>query len=324
MGCWHETCAISHLPIIVGEGVYWLLLTKNPYKDHEGQNGCYVADHWYVRNVPMLGKYDDYGQIEKWGKNEAVFEKTIMGQFRLDLIQNFAEEHTKAIMMDTVSNENLSVENLFRWFNRGYVRIDKNVIDRELARERLVKGDDDFRKAHYEKQLALEVEQSEVISVLVKKKVWEFMCRDKRLEEYYKNELLFCDTVITHDKEERRPTSSSEYHAATRFDIIDVDGLFRQDIFNMATFLPFTMSPLIALNMVMRMYCRKEIGVDLLRRFVKRMVELAFVQIRMSSLRIGWQPTTGAGSQATNLDEHLAFHVTCAKLVETMGKRGYW
>ena len=81
MGCWNETCAISHISISGGEAVRFLPIVQNPYhiekidgfpcKDGEetpivlkGRSGCYIEDLWVPLCYPIRGVYNDYGTIE--------------------------------------------------------------------------------------------------------------------------------------------------------------------------------------------------------------------------------------------------------------------
>jgi len=60
MGCWHETCFVSHLPIFIGDECYAVLMAENSL--HRSQ--CYP----YVKYVPLAlakGIYNDYGSLKK-------------------------------------------------------------------------------------------------------------------------------------------------------------------------------------------------------------------------------------------------------------------
>jgi hypothetical protein len=61
MGCFASTCAVSGLPLEAGDRVLWLPLVENPYAH---TMPCNMSDLYYVRSWPILGRYDDYGQID--------------------------------------------------------------------------------------------------------------------------------------------------------------------------------------------------------------------------------------------------------------------
>lgn len=71
MGCWNESCMISHLPIFYGEDVYGFLLLEYPFD----QQFCYATGR-YSPIAVVLGKYDDYGGIEEI-ENEAIMAPVI-------------------------------------------------------------------------------------------------------------------------------------------------------------------------------------------------------------------------------------------------------
>lgn len=59
MGCWEETCLLSHLPIERGEPVNLILLARTElFGGPQGEAG------WQPYSLPMLGKYDEYGCVE--------------------------------------------------------------------------------------------------------------------------------------------------------------------------------------------------------------------------------------------------------------------
>lgn len=59
MGCWNESCALSHLPIMAGEEIYAFLLLECPFeKQYSYSTGTYSPI------AVVHGEYDDYGGIE--------------------------------------------------------------------------------------------------------------------------------------------------------------------------------------------------------------------------------------------------------------------
>lgn len=59
MGCWNESCMLTHLPIFSGEDVYAFLLLEHPFET----NYCYASGA-YVPIAVVRGKYNDYGGLE--------------------------------------------------------------------------------------------------------------------------------------------------------------------------------------------------------------------------------------------------------------------
>lgn len=59
MGCWEETCLVSHLPIERDEPANLILLARTElFGGPQGDAG------WQPYSLPMLGKYDEYGCVE--------------------------------------------------------------------------------------------------------------------------------------------------------------------------------------------------------------------------------------------------------------------
>lgn len=60
MGCWNETCMVSHLPIYEGDPIDFVLLAcRNPRLDCCHPDGVFVPVC-----PPVRGRYDDYGNME--------------------------------------------------------------------------------------------------------------------------------------------------------------------------------------------------------------------------------------------------------------------
>lgn len=83
MGSFASTCAVSGIPLEVGDPVRWYLLTENPYDDHLV---CYSHDMWFPRSWPVRAQYNDYGSIEKYDvESPAVF--STVECLKLDLVE---------------------------------------------------------------------------------------------------------------------------------------------------------------------------------------------------------------------------------------------
>ena len=75
MGCWNNTCFISHLPIQYGEPIVMLLLRCKTYNMERWRPlSCYVDDLITPLGLPIYGTYDDYGSVENIKNKKAVVE----------------------------------------------------------------------------------------------------------------------------------------------------------------------------------------------------------------------------------------------------------
>jgi len=120
MGSWHETCALSSLPILPGDEVVWLLLTKNPYDECRG---VYFNDHYYARSVPIYGTYADYGEVEP-APDEEFFLELVKRQFAQDLMPQEQTDRDKACGIPAVNKGGYSFDLLQDWLHEGHVKID--------------------------------------------------------------------------------------------------------------------------------------------------------------------------------------------------------
>ena len=63
MGCWNETCFMSHLTIHINDETVVFILAPSLDVDKEGVT-CYHDDKYVPLSFPIAGKYDDYGGLE--------------------------------------------------------------------------------------------------------------------------------------------------------------------------------------------------------------------------------------------------------------------
>lgn len=59
MGCWNETCMLSHMQIMSGDDIQVIILVQN---DNES-NPCYYNTNYAPLILPFTAEYDDYGGI---------------------------------------------------------------------------------------------------------------------------------------------------------------------------------------------------------------------------------------------------------------------
>ena len=119
MGCWNGTCMISNLPILSGEKVKLVFLTKNFEKPEilNSSGFCYSHDLLTPAFLPISGEYDDYGGIENITK---------------DFNYKIIEEFFKRIFPSKIKNcddecENWDLETIIHYIERGVCKfLDKN------------------------------------------------------------------------------------------------------------------------------------------------------------------------------------------------------
>lgn len=82
MGSFAFTCAVSNLPIEVGDPVRYMLVTENPYNER----ACYQHDNWFLRTLPFRAVYNDYGSIDKFD-HQSPECKLILQGLKVDLYE---------------------------------------------------------------------------------------------------------------------------------------------------------------------------------------------------------------------------------------------
>ena len=61
MGCWNETCMVTHLPIFAGDRVVSMIVART---QEEYGMMCYSDSLFQPVGLPFAGEYDDYGSVE--------------------------------------------------------------------------------------------------------------------------------------------------------------------------------------------------------------------------------------------------------------------
>jgi hypothetical protein len=65
MGCWCETCGITHMPIDAGDKCRVFFITQQDYgTEKQGGGFSYSNEVWYPRGLPLRGTYNDYGGLD--------------------------------------------------------------------------------------------------------------------------------------------------------------------------------------------------------------------------------------------------------------------
>lgn len=81
MGCWNETCMLTHLPIEEGEATVCVFIAQQP-----GDKDTIHSDAIYAPiSLPLFGEYDDYGCLENFINDFGMF-LTVLGQAELALL----------------------------------------------------------------------------------------------------------------------------------------------------------------------------------------------------------------------------------------------
>lgn len=61
MGCWNETCMLTHLPITVGDPACAFFILQR----HGSENATDPDGRFVPVTLPFKGEYDDYGRLER-------------------------------------------------------------------------------------------------------------------------------------------------------------------------------------------------------------------------------------------------------------------
>jgi hypothetical protein len=295
MGSWDETCALSNLPIMVGEEVVYLLLTQNPHKDHIGRTGCYYNDFFFVRSTPLYGTYNDYGTVHFHHGQEVIINLILEG-FKIDLIENPSEH---------VCLSELTFENLQKWLNAGLVRIDRNKLDKC------------YNNTH-----------SPVINIMVRRDVWDAYVNtdfdpdmytgmptitariemvQKAIENYQEQTILL--NKLT-DLKEKIFLNQTMRHG----------WLFAHKALTPTRNPPFSIQDDWTRQTILEWYQKDDfITKDDLLLVLTRMCEIAHVESIMSATRMDWHPTTGSGMQSEN--EHFELHSQMFEKMANIAKK---
>lgn len=62
MGCWNETCMLSHLPIMIGDAIKTIILIKR--NNEPCSENVYFDDGYTPLTFPFDATYNDYGGVE--------------------------------------------------------------------------------------------------------------------------------------------------------------------------------------------------------------------------------------------------------------------
>lgn len=155
MGCWNETCMISHLPIKAGEDVVAFVIAYTNWKEGSNASGvCYSTDVASPFGLPIFGKYDDYGGVEDIDHNQ-LGARYLTHKFgkKPEGIQE---------LLNTIARDNLTVVSpqTGKTAGAGQVMILRSIYDTLLADHRVTGFD-----LKYEPSLETIVEGFEAVRV---------------------------------------------------------------------------------------------------------------------------------------------------------------
>lgn len=297
MGCWSETCAISNLPISAGELTYLIILTKNPFKDKDGKTGCYYNDHWFLRALPILGEYDDYGRIENWEENW--IHDLILEQFKLDLISEEQNEQGSTRGVPPLNVGNLTFANLIDWFKEGKVKVRSGV---GIGRSELPTVACLVRKDVWDTLLQMSWAD------------WQSMHSMQKMEEDIKKYMPLY-------QEAYKKASSSKHSLGVCFEF---DDLVSNTWFDNSFITRFRAYPKpgptrygsyeFFKKWVDDKLVKNEITEEEAFRKYLKIGEVVHVESMLGILRKSWHPTTGTGSQDQDWEQNLKFNLNIAKI----------
>lgn len=298
MGCWNETCAISNLPIGCRDDVYFLLLSKNPYRDKEGRTGTYYNDHWFLRALPLQARYNDYGSIEDW--EEGWVLDGILEQFKKDLVEVEQTDRDRLLDIPAVCLQNLNFPLLLEWLREGKVK----------ARRTGAMSSKD------EPPLS-------VVQILVLKDVWDSMLEMSK--EDWLGEVSFnkmkkdIDLYLKQLKERAQKLKESDDPLK-----LSLEFQFERQTFENSFSAPFNAAPYPGPPGTMNIeFFKKQLDerfmsddIDEIEAYekYKRIGEVLHVEQIMSYLRKGWYPTIGSGSQNADYDMTIDFNLRVSAL----------
>lgn len=130
MGSFAFTCAVSGLPIEVGDPLRYVLLVENPF---DSNLVCYSTDMWYPRTWPLRAKYNDYGSIESYDEKSVSLAAT-MTCLNLDMVERGIGDNS---CHDVATEKGMSFESTLEavWEKRLQVARHVNTFDLLLSPE---------------------------------------------------------------------------------------------------------------------------------------------------------------------------------------------
>lgn len=126
MGCWHETCGISNLPIKGGDEVVIFVLTNN-YSSIEMIDES--VSLYSVLPIPFYGIYNEYGGADNCYGNEL---NLVMDSLKKSLVE--IDEGTNKYHEIDVKRDNFSVDKFFEACAEHRMKVETNCVEFSVDR----------------------------------------------------------------------------------------------------------------------------------------------------------------------------------------------
>lgn len=351
MGCWAGTCGISNLPIIAGTPIRVAIIVGHDYKlgdlvrnpktwrpdaelefvDEAGVRHPYMADGrtlvpessaakdandrwregWYSgycssqdiffpRCVPIKGKYDDYGGIEDL--EPSLNLQAVMDQFKLDLDEYPAGRFNIPVKI----SRDMPLDELLDAIERGGVTVNRYKDDRH--QRSLPVGTWMVREDIYQALLKINL-------------------ADRWSDKTFKLDSLLADA--DEYRQELAEQAVKKPFPGEAQDIMDsLRGMINRGSKNrlrQAMHAPPFENGLDFYDKWMLDQVRSgKISADgpELASLLREIAEFSFFCIAKESMRVGWMPQPGAGSQDDRIEAHAAVAKQTLKTIELM--RAEW
>ena len=131
MGCWNETCMLSHLPIFCGDNIKTIILVKK--HDKPCSEKVYFDDGYTPIVFPFNAEYNDYGGIE----NPIISDYTIRQLKLLELVDHNGEKYNFASieqLVDDINDDGVYLKTMFSIGRLECVYIHKKLYDTLISK----------------------------------------------------------------------------------------------------------------------------------------------------------------------------------------------
>jgi hypothetical protein len=296
MGSWNGTCMISNLPIHSGEDIKLVIIRKNYGFSRLDMSAGYIytTDIFTPSYLPLSGKYNDYGMIEN-----------IVEDWNYVLIEGLLKtQYGKKIVVDGEEVTDWGIIDVLEGIERNdlqYTGIDDEEVFRvKLAKRALkvYKGDkhvDAKTIQEYEEAASIDISKklknANASFVMIRQDIWDHII------ESYKGE--FYNT-----QSEDYSTITAKQWCRQEFDMAMKDkggySLFNRNM----------TGRILKPEVYGKLFDK---GKKLREDTFKQWSEFVIVSIYLNSIRTGWMPQAGAGSQSDCWSE---YKILAEKMIE--------
>lgn len=320
MGCWNETCAITQLPIQVGDPVVLMFLARNSYTGEDHAGFCYVNSMWTPKFLPVHGVYNDYGGIEQVEQNWNT--EFILDHMKMEMAHvRLTKSHTAPVDPDELH------------FEKDPEQLDLDNLTIE-----------DLVRAVHDDQLFVQGTHRGGVPVgwcMMHKWAWEHVTQSmlSRLDDPVPKEKVLEDGVEYYTALKKKVVNLLEPDNNGVVHSFIVRSWEKQDLVNWQnSFHPFTSSSgsfdgYTVLNGI-RIYTDylwelaeqgTQVSDHKVQQVLNDLSDYLILRQNMQSMRKFWSPQSGKGSQRTALDIHLALHELCVtKIKQTQAHESEW